>query len=71
MEEAPNQFHNVFNNYLGLSYDSLRRILYLDMHLHRYKVLLNQEHGQRITYANWMIEQQAIDADFSNRIFSI
>lgn len=59
---------------LGLSYGSAWRILHLDLHLHPYKVQITQElkpadHGQRRTYANWVLEQQALNEDFSNNIF--
>lgn len=59
---------------LGLSYGSLWRILHLDLHLHPYKVQLTQylkpsDHRSRRTYADWVLEQQATNADFSNKIF--
>ena len=62
------QFLDVLNDV------QLRRILHLDLYLHPHKVELTQElrshgaaHGR--TYANKVIEQQTIDADFSNRSF--
>jgi len=58
--------------HLNLSYGSLWRILHLDFH--PYKVQLAQElkpanHGTRKRYADWVLEQQAVDDDFSNKIF--
>ncbi|EFN63948.1 hypothetical protein EAG_14216, partial [Camponotus floridanus] len=60
--------------HLGLSYGSLWRILHLDLHFHPYKVQLTQElkpvdHGMRRKYADWVLEQQAVDGDFSTKIF--
>lgn len=74
VEEDPNLSIPRRAQHLGLSYGSLWRILHLDLHLHPYKVHLTQElkpadHGQRRTYANWVLEKQAVDADFSNKIF--
>jgi hypothetical protein len=59
---------------LGLSYGTLWRILHLDLHLHPYKVQLTQQlkpadHSQRRRYVEWVLEQQAVDGDFSNKIF--
>lgn len=74
VEEDPNLSIPRRAQHLGLSYGSLWRILHLDLHLHPYKIQLTQElkpqdHTQRRMYANWVIEQQAIDNDFSNKIF--
>lgn len=58
---------------LGLSYGTLWRILHLDLHLHPYKIQLTQElkpqdHRSRRAYADWVLEQQQLDADFSKKI---
>lgn len=58
---------------LGFSYGSLWRILHQDLHLHPYKIQLTQElkprdHGQRRIYADWVLEQQEVDADFSKKV---
>ena len=51
------------------------QIIDLILHFHTFKVQLTRElktedHGQRRTYANWMIEQAFADfADFSIKIF--
>ncbi|CAH2101163.1 unnamed protein product [Euphydryas editha] len=60
--------------YLGLSYGTLWRILHLDLHLHPYQIQLTQElkpadHTMRRSYADWVLEQQRLDYDFSHRIF--
>ena len=59
---------------LGLAYGIMWRILQLDLQLHPYKVHLRQqlkpaEHSQRRRYAEWVLEQQAVDGNFSNKIF--
>ena len=59
---------------LGLSYGTLWRILHLDLHLHPYKAQLMQQlkpadHSQRRSYVEWMLEQQAVNSNFSNKIF--
>ncbi|KAH0999071.1 hypothetical protein HUJ05_003320 [Dendroctonus ponderosae] len=74
VEEHPNSSIPRRAQHLGLSYGSLWRILQLGLKLHPYKVQLTQElkpqdNRQRRTYANWVIEQQAVDDNFSNRIF--
>ena len=43
------------------------RILHLDIQLHPYKLHLTQ---QRRRYVEWVLEQQAVDANFSNTEFS-
>ena len=48
---------------LGLSYDTLWCILYLDLQLHPYKVQLTQQlklanHSQHPRYVKWLLEQQ-------------
>ncbi|CAH2099714.1 unnamed protein product [Euphydryas editha] len=60
--------------HLGLFYGTLWRILHLDLHLHPYKIQLKQElkpadHAMRRTYADWVLEQQRLNDDFSHRIF--
>lgn len=59
--------------YLGLSYCLLFCFLHMDFHLRPYKITLTQElehqdHTERRIYANWVIEKQSIDNDFSNKI---
>ena len=59
---------------LGLSYGLLWRILHLDLHLHPYKVQLTQllkpaDHSQHHRYMEWLLEQQAVDYNISNKIF--
>ena len=59
---------------LGLSYGTLCCISYLDLHLHPYKVQLTQQlhaadHSQRRRHVEWVIEQNAVDGNFSNKIF--
>jgi hypothetical protein len=58
---------------LNISTSSLHRILHLDLHLHPYKVQLTQElkpadHLQRRAFSNWVLEMQATDDDFCNKI---
>lgn len=74
VEEDPNLSIPRRAQHLGLSYGTLWRILHLDLHLHPCKVQLTQElkpadHGMRRTYADWVLEQQRLDDDFSHRIF--
>ena len=59
---------------LRLPYSTLWLILHLDLHLHPYKVQLMQQlkptdHSQRRRYVEWVLEQQAVDGNFSNKIF--
>ena len=59
---------------LGLSYCTLWRIVHLNLHLHSYKVQLTQQlkpanHSQRRRYFEWVLEQHAVDGNFSNKIF--
>ena len=47
---------------------------YLDLHLHPYKVHLAQQlkpvdHSKRRRCVKWVPEQQAVDGNFSNKIF--
>ena len=58
---------------LNISRCSVQRILTKDLHLHAYKIQLTQElhpedHAQRRTFSNWILEQQQIDCDFSRKI---
>ena len=58
---------------LNISRCSVQRILTKDLHLHAYKIQLTQElhpedHAQRRTFSNWILEQQQIDCDFSKKI---
>ena len=74
VEEDPNLSIPRRSQQLGLSYGSLWRILHLDLHLHPYKVQLTQQlkpadHSLRRRYAEWVLEQQAVNDDFSNQIF--
>ena len=48
--------------------------MHLDLRLHPYKVQLTQQlkppdHLQRRRYVEWVLEQQAVDANFSNKVF--
>ena len=59
---------------LGLSYGIFWRILHLNLHLHPYKVQLMQQlnptdHSQRRRYVEWLLKQQAVDGNFSYKIF--
>ena len=56
------------------SYGTLWRILHLDLHLHPYKVQFTQQlkpadQLQRRRYMEWVLEQQAVNGNFSNKIF--
>ena len=56
---------------LGVSNGTLWYILHLDLHLHPYKVQLKQQlkpadHSQHREYVEWLLEQQALDGNFSN-----
>ena len=47
---------------------------HLDLHLHPYKVHHTQQlkpadYSQRCRYAEWVLEQQTVDSNFSNNIF--
>ena len=58
----------------GLSDGTFWRILHLDLQLHPYKVQLTQQlkpadHSQRRRNVEWVLEQLAMDGDFSNKIF--
>ena len=49
-------------------------ILHLDLHLHSYKVqitlqLKSTDNLQRRWYVEWVLEKQAVDGNFSNKIF--
>ncbi|XP_036185884.1 DDB1- and CUL4-associated factor 16 isoform X2 [Myotis myotis] len=61
---------------LDISKSSLQRILTKDLHYPAYKVQLTQElkptdHAQRREFVECIMEQQQVDADFSNKtIFS-
>ena len=54
---------------LGLSYGTLWRILYLELYLYPYKVQLTLVHAQRRRYVEWVLEQQVVDDNFSNKIY--
>ena len=59
---------------LELSYFPLWRILHWGLHLHPYKVQLTQQlkpadHSQRRRYVERVLEEQAVDGNFSNKIF--
>ena len=59
---------------LGLSYDTLWPILHLDPRLHPYKnqftqLLKQSDHLQRRRCVECVLEQQAVDGNFSNKIF--
>ncbi|KZC14885.1 hypothetical protein WN55_07749, partial [Dufourea novaeangliae] len=58
---------------LDISRSSLQRILTKDLHLHAYKVQLTQElkptdHAKPREFVEWIMEQQQVDAEFSNKI---
>lgn len=74
VEEDPNLSISRRSQQLGISATSLWRILHLDLHLHPYKVQLVQklergDHEMRRVYADWVLEKQAENPDFSNQIF--
>ena len=66
--ERPVHHHfvrSVRSQELGLSYDT---------HIHPYKVqLMHQlkpaDHSQHRRYVEWVLEQQTVDCNFSNKIF--
>ena len=48
--------------------------MHLDPHPNLYKIQLTQqlkpgEHSQRRRYLQWVLEQEAVDGNFSNKIF--
>ena len=58
---------------LNISRCSVQRILTNDLHLDAYKIQLTQElhpedHAQRRTFSNWILEHQQIECDFSKKI---
>lgn len=58
---------------LHLLPSSLHRILTKDLKMHAYKIQLTQElkpadHGKRLRFAQWIMERQAEDVDFTKRI---
>ena len=60
---------------LESSCGTLRRILHLNLHQHPYKVQLTQQlklvhHSQRRKYVEWVLDQQAMDGNFSNKFQS-
>ena len=70
----PNVSCPLYSQELGLSYGTLWRILDFDLHLHLYKVQLTQQlksvnHSQGRRYVEWALERQAVDGNFSNKIF--
>ena len=55
---------------LGLSYSTLWRILHLHPHEVQLKLQLKPtDHSQRHRYVEWVLEQHAMDGNFSNKIF--
>ena len=59
---------------LGLPYGTLSHILLLDPHLHLYKAQLTQQlkpadHSQHYRRVEWVLKQQAVDGNFSNKVF--
>ena len=57
---------------LGLSYGILWCIVHLGLHLHPYKVQITRrlkpaDHSQCHRYVNWVLEQQAVGGNFSNK----
>ncbi|CAH2097800.1 unnamed protein product [Euphydryas editha] len=61
---------------LQISRSTTERILIKDLHLHAYKIQLNQElkpadHGKRRQFIQWIMEQSEVNANLSkNIIFS-
>ena len=73
VDEDPNMSIPSRSQELGLPYGILWRILLLDLHLHPYKLQLMQqlkpaEQSQYRRYIEWVLEQQALDGNFSNKI---
>lgn len=71
--EAPKTSIRHRSQQLDISRSSLQRILTKDLHLHAYKDQLTQElkpddHRVRRDFVNWILEQQQVDVDFSNKI---
>ena len=59
---------------LGLSCGTLWHTLHLDLHLYSYKAQLTQklmpaDHSQSRRYVEWVLEQQALDGNFSKKNF--
>ena len=59
---------------LGLSWGTLWCIFPLDIHLHPYKVQFMQklkpaDYSQCWRYVEWVLEQQTVNGNFSNKIF--
>lgn len=58
---------------LGLSQETTRRILRLDLGLHPYKIVLTQQlkpedHSRRREFANWALQMLDDDPDFGQKI---
>ena len=59
---------------LELSNGILWHIFHLDLHLHLYRVQLTQQlkpadHSQCCRYVEWVLDQQAVNGNYSNKIF--
>lgn len=66
--------HTVRKCELELSYGTLWGIKHLDLHLHPYKVHFTQQlkpanHLQRRRYVERLLEQHAVNGNFSNKMF--
>jgi len=73
VDESPSTSIRHRAQQLDISRSSVQRILTKDLHLRAYKIQLTQElqpadHAQRRTFANWILEHQQIDGDFSKKI---
>ena len=72
--EDPNVSISRLSQELWLSYSTLQLILHLNLHLYPYKVQLTQQlkpfdHSQRRRFVEWVLEQQEVEGNFSNKIF--
>lgn len=71
--ENPQMSVNRRAQHLGISRTSTWRILKKDLSLHPYKIQLTQElkpadHGQRRAFANWILQMNANDNNFCDKI---
>ena len=70
VREQPNTSIRHRSRQLGISYDTVQRLLMGDLHLHAYKIQLTQQlkpldHLQRRRFVNWVLEK---GDDFSSKI---
>ena len=71
--EEPNVSFPRRSQKLEMCYGTLWCIWHVDLHLHLYKVQLTQhlkpvDHSQHPRYVEWVLEQQAVDSNFSHKI---